>query len=188
MHKISDQCLVELDFGTNQTTHFWVTCHWVTEISNFRTWISLKSVGQSWSNFMCSINGVWGRLHKVLGADWIKTMVSMATVNPHWLIMGKMMSPSFQWGKQCLWTIYFRVICLDCWKDHIWSWNTELRWAIVALWATFYELRDIRLQYSREIIINIQTLRELSQQKPFLSESDNKLALCICKSSSCFAV
>ena len=28
-------------------------------------------------------------------ADWIKTLVSMATENPHWLIMGKMMSPPF---------------------------------------------------------------------------------------------
>ena len=33
----------------------------------FRTWISLKPVGQSWSNFMCSMIGVGGRLHKVLG-------------------------------------------------------------------------------------------------------------------------
>ena len=34
---------------------------------HFQTWISLKSVGQSWSNFMCSITGVGERLHKVLG-------------------------------------------------------------------------------------------------------------------------
>ena len=31
----------------------------------FWTWISLKPVGQSWSNFMCSITGVGERLHKV---------------------------------------------------------------------------------------------------------------------------
>ena len=32
----------------------------------FQTWISLKPVGQSWSNFMCSITGVGERLHNVL--------------------------------------------------------------------------------------------------------------------------
>ena len=58
---------VKFDFGPNQTTHFGVTCPWVTKISHFRTWISLKPVGQSWSNFMCSIIRVGGRLHKVLG-------------------------------------------------------------------------------------------------------------------------
>ena len=34
---------------------------------HFQTWISLKPVSQSWSNFMCSIIGVGERLHKVLG-------------------------------------------------------------------------------------------------------------------------
>ena len=34
---------------------------------HFQTWISLKPVGQSWSNSMCSITGVKERLHKVLG-------------------------------------------------------------------------------------------------------------------------
>ena len=34
---------------------------------HFQTWISLKPVGQSWSNFMCSITGVGERLHKVMG-------------------------------------------------------------------------------------------------------------------------
>ena len=33
---------------------------------HFQPWISLKPVGQSWSNFMCSITGVGERLHKVL--------------------------------------------------------------------------------------------------------------------------
>ena len=59
--------MVEFEFGTNQTTHFGVTCPWVTKISHFWTWISLKRGGQSWSNFMCSIIGVGERLHKVLG-------------------------------------------------------------------------------------------------------------------------
>ena len=51
---------VEFDFGPNQTTHFGVTCPWVTKISHIWTWISLKPVGQSWSNFMCSIIW-WGK-------------------------------------------------------------------------------------------------------------------------------
>ena len=58
---------VKFDFGPNQTTHFRVTCPWVTKISHFRTWISLKPVGQSWSNFMCSLIMVGEKLHKVLG-------------------------------------------------------------------------------------------------------------------------
>ena len=86
---------VEFDFGPNQTPHFEVTCPWVTKILHFWTWISLKPVGQSWSNFMCSITLVREMLHKVLGADWIKTLVSMKTESPHWLIMGKMMFPLF---------------------------------------------------------------------------------------------
>ena len=52
-------------------------------------------------NFMCSITGVGERLHKVLGAGWIKTLVSMATESPHWLIMGKTMSPPFL---GCFWS------------------------------------------------------------------------------------
>ena len=59
--------LVEFDFGPNQTTHFGVTWPWVTKISHLWTWISLKPVGQSWSNFVCSSIGVGERLHKVLG-------------------------------------------------------------------------------------------------------------------------
>ena len=64
-HKSSD----EFDFGLDQTTHFEVTCPWMTKILHFRTWISLKPVGQSWSNLICSITGggegcimFWGRL------------------------------------------------------------------------------------------------------------------------------
>ena len=34
---------------------------------HFQTWISLKPVGQSWLNFMCSITDVGERLHKVWG-------------------------------------------------------------------------------------------------------------------------
>ena len=67
---------VKFNFGPNQTTHFGVTCPWVTKISHFWTWISLKPVGQSWSNFMCSIIGVGERLHKVLGQIDLGTLDS----------------------------------------------------------------------------------------------------------------
>ena len=68
--------MVESDFGPTQTTHFGVTCPWVTKISDFWTWISLKRGGQSWSNFMCSIIGVGERLHKVLGLIDLGTLDS----------------------------------------------------------------------------------------------------------------
>ena len=55
---------------------------------HFQTWIPLKPFGQSWSNFMCSITGV-GTSCIRFWADWIKTLVSMATEGPHWLIMEK---------------------------------------------------------------------------------------------------
>ena len=66
--------LVEFDFGPNQPTHFGITCPWVTKISHFWTLISLKPVGQSWSNFMCSIIGVAEGCIRFLGrltlANW----------------------------------------------------------------------------------------------------------------------
>ena len=62
-HKSSD----EFGFGPDQTTHFGVPCPWMTTILHFRTWISPRPVGQSWSNFMCSITGVGERQRKVLG-------------------------------------------------------------------------------------------------------------------------
>ena len=58
--------LDKFDYGPDQTTHFGVTCPWMTKILRFRTWISLRQVGQSWSNFMCSITGSGERLHNVL--------------------------------------------------------------------------------------------------------------------------
>ena len=61
-HKSSDS----FDFRPDQTTHFGVTCPWMTNILHFRTWISLRPVGQSWSNVMCSITGDGEWLHNVL--------------------------------------------------------------------------------------------------------------------------
>ena len=80
---------VEFDFGPNQTTHFGVTCPWVTEIPHFWTWISLKPVGQSWSNFMCSIIGVGERLHKVLGQIDLGTLDSGERSLPFGLLVFK---------------------------------------------------------------------------------------------------
>ena len=56
--------------------------------------ISLRPVGQSWSNFIWSIIGIGKRLPRYL-AGWIKTLVSLATENADWLIMGIMMFPPF---------------------------------------------------------------------------------------------
>ena len=90
-HKSSNQ----FDFGLDQTAHFGVTCLWMTKILHFQTWISLRPVGQSWSNVMCSITGGGERLHNVLRQTGSKLWMSMATESPHWLIMGKMVSPLF---------------------------------------------------------------------------------------------
>ena len=69
-HKSSD----EFDLGPDQTTDFGVTCPWMTKILHFWTWTSLRPVGQSWPNFVCSITGVgkgcimfWGRLDQNSG-------------------------------------------------------------------------------------------------------------------------
>ena len=61
-HKSSD----EFDFGPDKTTHFGDTCPWMMKILHFRTWISLRPVGQSWSKFMCIITRGGERLHNVL--------------------------------------------------------------------------------------------------------------------------
>ena len=79
--------LVEFDFRPNQTTHFGVTCPWVTKISHIWTCISLKPVGQPWSNFMCSIIGVGGRLHKVLGLIHLGTLDSGERLLPFGLLV-----------------------------------------------------------------------------------------------------
>ena len=80
---------VEFDFGPNQTTHFGDTCPWVTKIPHFWTWISLKPVGQSWSNFMCSIIGVGERLRKVLGQIDLGTLDSGERSLPFGLLVSE---------------------------------------------------------------------------------------------------
>ena len=83
---------VEFNYGPNHITHFGVTCPCVMKISHFWTWISLKPVGQSWSNFMCSIIGVGERLHKVLGQIGSKL----------WFPWQQKVPIDLQWGKWCL--------------------------------------------------------------------------------------
>ena len=87
---------VEFYFGPDQTTHFGVTCPWVTKISHFWTWISLKPVGQSLSNFMCSIIGVGERLHKVLGQIDFGTLDSGERSLPFGLLVSPNLSKSEQ--------------------------------------------------------------------------------------------
>ena len=51
---------VEFNFGLNQTTHFGVTCPWVSKISHFWTWIPLNPGGHSWLN-LCVASLGWGK-------------------------------------------------------------------------------------------------------------------------------
>ena len=83
---------VEFDFWPNHTTHFLVTCPWITKISHIWTWISLKPVDQYWLNFTCSIIWVGERLHKVLGRLDHNSGVH-GNRKPPLTLMGKMMSP-----------------------------------------------------------------------------------------------
>ena len=80
-------------FEPNQTTHSGVTCPWVTKISHFWTWISLKPADKSWSSFMCSIIGVGERLHYVLGTGW------PWHVGLRWAIVALWATCSFSWQR-----------------------------------------------------------------------------------------
>ena len=55
------------EFQPDRISHFGVMCPGAQKKIlmhlHFQTWISLRPVGQSWSNFMCSISGVGERLH-----------------------------------------------------------------------------------------------------------------------------
>ena len=84
--------LDEFDFGPDQTAHFGVTCPWVTKILHFRTWISLRPVGQSWSNFMCSITRGVEKLHMVLRQTGSKL----------WCPWHQKAPIDLQWEKWCL--------------------------------------------------------------------------------------
>ena len=96
-----------------------VVCHH----PHFQTWISLKPVGQSWSNFMCSITGVGERLHKVLGQIGSKLWFPWQQKTPILTYNGENDVSSFSWllliwsflcpppkerGTYCFW-------CRSCW-------------------------------------------------------------------------
>ena len=98
-HKSSD----EFDFGPDQTTHFGVTCPWMTKIVHFRTWISLREGDQSWSNFMCSITGSGERLHNVLRQIGSKL----------WCPWQQKAPIDLYWGKWCLhlfWVAFDQIL------------------------------------------------------------------------------
>ena len=64
----------------------------MTKILHFGTWISRRPVGQSWSNFMCSITGGGERLHNVLRQIGSKL----------WCLWQQKAPIDLQWGKWCL--------------------------------------------------------------------------------------
>ena len=75
LHKLDKQLLAHL---SRRLTRWAYSIPMVRRPSvrrpHFQTWISLKPVGQSWSNFMCNINGVgkgcirfWSRLDQNSG-------------------------------------------------------------------------------------------------------------------------
>ena len=82
----------EFDFGSDQATHFGVTCPWMTIILHFRFWISFRPVGQSWSNFMCSITGGGERPHNLFRKIGSKL----------WCPWQQKAPIDLQWGKCCL--------------------------------------------------------------------------------------
>ena len=79
---------------------------------HIQTWISLKLVGQLWSNYMRSITGLGERLHKVLGQIGLKLGFLWQQKAPIDLLLGKMMSPPFL---RCLWSDPFYT-CR--WRGH----------------------------------------------------------------------
>ena len=104
---------VQIDFGPNKTTHFGVTCPWVTKISHFWTWISLKPVGQSWSNFMCSIIGVGERLRKVLGQIDLGSLDSGERSLPFGLLVTECCS--IYRSLQCIHFLRLKIVQTNIW-------------------------------------------------------------------------
>ena len=122
---------VEFNFGPNQTTHFGVTCPWGMKISHFLTWISLKPVGQSWSNFMCSIIGVGERLHRwcLHASSFIFDRIIIKVAGNQDRLKS---SEVFDFGP------VVSMAYLYVFWNEIWPWHIGLRWSIVALWATCF--------------------------------------------------
>ena len=105
--------------GTKQTCFFSLSytndSSSVGHRPHFQTWISLKPVGQSWSNFMCSITGMGERQHKVLGQIGSKL----------WFPWQQKPPIDLQWGKQCLqlfsivfiWSFLYLQVTRTCIKS-----------------------------------------------------------------------
>ena len=78
--------------GENDASTF-LSCFWsdeMTKILHFRTWKSLRPVGQSWSGFMCNIIEGVERLHNVLRQIGVH-----GNRKPPLTCNGEMMSPTF---------------------------------------------------------------------------------------------
>ena len=85
----------EFDFEPDQTTHFGVTCPWMTKIFYIFALEYQSGRLANLDQILC-VASLWvGKAAKCFEADWIKTLVSMAIESPHWFMMGKMVSPSF---------------------------------------------------------------------------------------------
>ena len=107
--------LVEVDFGLNQTTHFGVTCPWVTKISHFWTWISLKPVGQSWSNFVCSSIGVGERLHKVFGQiGSLRWVIVALWATCYHKTRSEQVSCSLNWSLKDFINLFWKILSGSC--------------------------------------------------------------------------
>ena len=70
---------------------------WMTKILHFQTWISLKPVGQSWSNFMCSIIG-----------KMISTFSWLFFIQPFWKDKIWPWHIGLRWAIVALWATCFR--------------------------------------------------------------------------------
>ena len=91
---------------------------WTSLISGRITVLTLELLALEWRKFYTfELEYLWDQLANLdqilcvasLGvgcfeADWIKTLVSMATESPHWLIMAKMVSLPFL---GCFWSDFF---------------------------------------------------------------------------------
>ena len=89
----------ENDVSTFSRLFLFCSFLYLMKILHFRTWISLRPVGQSWSNFMRSITRGGERLHNVLRQIGSKLWCPWQQEAP--IIMGKMMSPPFL---GCFWS------------------------------------------------------------------------------------
>ena len=68
------------------------------------TLLNLNISEASWPTLIkFNVKHHWGgeKVAYGFGADWIKTLISMATDSPHWLTIGKIMSPPFL---GCFWS------------------------------------------------------------------------------------